>query len=295
DPILDLSIMKIPLFNIAVLAIMAMVLILYGTNLLNPLFLQNLMGYNAWRAGLAVAPRGAGTLVSMLLVGQLSRRGFDMRSLVGVGFALVAYATWMMGHWNLSVGTWALAIPIILSGVGSGFIFPTLSATTLSCVPKERMGYAASLYNMMRNTGSAIGISIVTNMLNSREQIHQAYLVQHFSVFDAWRMTARGARCAGLRLRARDGDRAEARSGDGLSDGAGAGVAARLQRYLSRARDPRSALYSDFSIFEEAHERCRCRGALRRGSVARSIAPGKAYRVTVAPHYSRLLTMADFR
>ena len=88
-------------------------------------------------------------------------------------------------------------MPIILSGAGSGFIFPTLSATTLSCVSKERMGYAASLYNMMRNTGSAIGISIVTNMLNSREQIHQTYLVQHFSVFDAWRMSARGSRMPG--------------------------------------------------------------------------------------------------
>jgi DHA2 family multidrug resistance protein len=197
DPILDLTILKIPLFDLAVIAIMAMVLILYGTNLLNPLFMQNLMGYTAWRAGVAVAPRGAGTLVSMLLVGQLSRRGFDMRPLVGVGFAVVAYATWMMGHWDLNVGAWALAVPIILSGAGSGFIFPTLSATTLSCVPKERMGYAASLYNMMRNTGSAIGISVVTNMLNSREQIHQTYLVQHFSVFDAWHMSARAAHMPG--------------------------------------------------------------------------------------------------
>jgi DHA2 family multidrug resistance protein len=50
---------------------------------------------------------------------------------------------------------------------------------------------------MMRNTGSAIGISIVTNMLNSREQIHQSYLVQHFSVFDAWHISARGARMPG--------------------------------------------------------------------------------------------------
>ncbi len=197
DPILDLTILKIPVFDVAVAAIMAMVLILYGTNLLNPLFLQNLMGYDAWHAGLAVAPRGLGTLVAMLLVGQLSRRGFDMRPLVGVGFAIVAYATWMMSHWDLNVGTWALAVPIVLSGAGSGFIFPTLSATTLSCVSKERMGYAASLYNMMRNTGSAIGISIVTNMLNSAQQIHQSYLVEHFSVFDAWRLSARGARMPG--------------------------------------------------------------------------------------------------
>jgi MFS transporter, DHA2 family, multidrug resistance protein len=197
DPILDLSILKNPIFNTSVLTVMAMVMIVYGTNLLNPLFLQNLLGYDAWHAGLAVAPRGIGTLVTMLFVGQMSRRGFDMRPLVGVGFGLVGYATWMMGHWDLQVGTYALTVPIILSGAGAGFIFPTLSATTLSCVEKERMGYASSLYNMMRNTGSAIGISLVTNLLNSLEQKHQSYLVQHVSIFDAWRLSEQGPRMPG--------------------------------------------------------------------------------------------------
>jgi DHA2 family multidrug resistance protein len=50
------------------------------------------------------------------------------------------------------------------------------------------MGYASSLYNMMRNTGSAIGISLVTNMLSSREQTHQAYLNEHFTPFGAWQL-----------------------------------------------------------------------------------------------------------
>jgi MFS transporter, DHA2 family, multidrug resistance protein len=66
--------------------------------------------------------------------------------------------------------------------------FPVLSAAALSCVARERMGYAASIYNMMRNTGAAVGIAYMTNMLISHQQIHQSYLVEHFSVFDAWRM-----------------------------------------------------------------------------------------------------------
>jgi hypothetical protein len=82
-------------------------------------------------------------------------------------------------------------------GIGMGFIFPTLSATTLSVVHRERMGYAASLYNMMRNTGAAIGISYMTTTLVNHQQIHQSYLVAHFSVFDAWRMTNAAPRMAG--------------------------------------------------------------------------------------------------
>ena len=197
EPILDLSIAKIPQFDISVLTIMAMVLVVFGQNLLNPLFMQDLLGYTAWKAGLAVAPRGFGTIAAMLIVGQLSRRGYDTRWLVGTGFAMLAYATWLMAHWDLQVGMGNLFWPIVLSGAGSGLVFPTMSASTLACVERERMGYAASLYNMMRNTGAAIGISFVTNLLSSRQQVHQAYLGQHFTPFTASMMSHTAPRAPG--------------------------------------------------------------------------------------------------
>lgn len=190
EPILDLSIFKIAQFNTSVVIITAMVLVIFGLNLLNPLFFQELLGYSAWKSGLAVVPRGAGTFAAMLLVGQLSRRGFDTRSLVGCGFVLMSYALWTMGHWNLEISLANVIFPMMLSGVASGLIFPILSASALSCVERERMGYAASLYNMTRNTGSAIGISLVTNLLNSRLQVHQSYLGEHFTIFQAWKMDA---------------------------------------------------------------------------------------------------------
>ena len=197
EPILDLRIMAIPAFDLSVGLIVAMSFALYGTGLLNPIFLQELMGYTAWKAGLVLAPRGLGTMCSMLLIGQLARFRFDTRPLVGVGFILMATALWTMSKWNLNVSTWVVIWPSIMMGVGMGFIFPTLSAATLSVVSRERMGYAASLYNMMRNAGAAIGISYMTTTLVNHQQIHQSYLVEHFSVFDAWRMTNAAPRMAG--------------------------------------------------------------------------------------------------
>jgi DHA2 family multidrug resistance protein len=188
EPILDLNILKIPLFDVSVIIILNMMLVVFGLNLLNPLFFQELLGYSPWKSGLAVMPRGFGTLAGMFLIGQLSRRAFDTRWLVGVGFAFLAYALWSMSQWSLEVSMNDVYWPMIFSGFGSGLIFPAMSASTLACVSKERMGYAASLYNMMRNTGSAIGISLVTNLLNSREQLHQAYLGQHFTTFNAWQL-----------------------------------------------------------------------------------------------------------
>jgi DHA2 family multidrug resistance protein len=72
-----------------------------------------------------------------------------------------------------------------------------MSAATLACVDRERMGYAASLYAMMRNTGSAIGISLVTNLLNSHQQIHQSYLAEHVTIFDAWKLDHAGSHMPG--------------------------------------------------------------------------------------------------
>ena len=189
EPILDLSILGIPVFSMSVLLMVAMSFALFGTGLLNPIFLQELMGYSAWKAGLVLAPRGLGTMAAMLIVGQLARYRYDTRPLIGIGFVLMAISLWTMAGWNTQVSTWTVTWPSLVMGVGMGMIFPTLSATTLSCVSRERVGYAASLYNMMRNTGAAIGISYMTTVLVNHEQTHQSYLVEHFTVFDAWKMS----------------------------------------------------------------------------------------------------------
>jgi DHA2 family multidrug resistance protein len=197
EPILDLRILKIPAFSFSVSLIVAMSFALYGTGLLNPIFLQELMGYTAWKAGLVLAPRGLGTMAAMLLVGQMARFRYDTRPMIGVGFVLMATGLFAMAHWDLQVSLWAVLWPSLVMGFGMGMIFPTLSAATLSCVRRERMGYAASLYNMMRNAGAAVGISYMTTTLVSHEQIHQSYLVEHFSIFDAWKMSAGGAHTPG--------------------------------------------------------------------------------------------------
>ncbi len=197
EPILDLRILGIPAFTLSVLLVVAMSFSLYGTGLLNPVFLQELMGYTAWKAGLVLAPRALGTMAAMLLVGQLGRFNYDTRPMVGVGFVLMSVALWTMSGWNLQVAMWDVVWPGVVMGLGMGLIFPTLSAATLSCVNRERTGYAASLYNVMRNAGAAVGISYITTMLVNHEQIHQTYLVEHFSVFDAWKLSNAGPRMAG--------------------------------------------------------------------------------------------------
>jgi MFS transporter, DHA2 family, multidrug resistance protein len=197
DPVVDLRMLKIPMFTVTVLLTVMLSFAQYGASLLNPIFLQEYMGYTAWRAGLALAPRAFGTVFSLILVGQLARYGFNTRRFIGPAFVITATALWLMSHWNAQIGTWQVTGPVILQGIGTGLVFPQLSAISLASVQRERMGYASSLFNMMRNTGAAIGISYLTAQFINQQQLHQSRLAEHFSIFDAWRMGEQAQRLPG--------------------------------------------------------------------------------------------------
>src|SRR6516225_583816 len=196
-PILDLRILKKPLFSIAVSLTIVHSFLLFGTGLLTPIFLQEFMGYSAWKAGLVMFPRSVGGITSMILVGQVARAGFDNKRLIGLSFALVGLGLWLMSRWNLQIGMWPMIWANVVMGLGFGMSFPILSAAALSMVERERMGYATSLFNMLQQQGRAIGIAYMTNVLVRNQQIHQARLVEHFSVFDAWRLSKFGAHLPG--------------------------------------------------------------------------------------------------
>ncbi|HZO81576.1 MAG TPA: DHA2 family efflux MFS transporter permease subunit [Candidatus Binataceae bacterium] len=196
-PIVDFRILKDRIFSLAVFLIVVMSATLWGTGLLTPVFLQELMGYTAWKAGLVMVPRALSAMFSMFAVGQLARVRVDTRPMIGLGFLLTAIGLWLMSHWNLEVSMYVIVIDSIVLGSGLGMLFPVLSAVGFSGVSRERMGEAASLYNLMRNTGAAVGISYLTNMLVNYEQVHQSRLVEHLSVFDAWRLSQRAPRMPG--------------------------------------------------------------------------------------------------
>jgi DHA2 family multidrug resistance protein len=193
DPVVDLRMLGDRNFTLPVSLVILLTFTLYGTSILNPVFLQELLGYTAMKAGIVMAPRGFGTMFAMLLLGMLSRRGFDTRVLVGIGFGLVAISMWAMAGLNLQADTFRIVWPTILQGVGTGLVFPGLSAAALSSMPRQRMGYAASLYAVTRNLGAAIGISYLTTMLIRQQQVRQSYLVEHVSIFSLMKIPAMGS------------------------------------------------------------------------------------------------------
>jgi DHA2 family multidrug resistance protein len=189
EPVLDLRIFKIFGFTLSVIIISLQALALFSINLLNPLFMETILGYDAWKAGLAVAPRGIGVIIALIAVGQLSRRGIRMQPIITGGFILGAYEVWRMSQWSTDITMRAVLLPIFLFGMGLGAGFPTVTALGIGQIRRERMGFAASLFGMMVNTGAASGIAIVTTALTARQQSHQAQLTAYFASLDVLRKT----------------------------------------------------------------------------------------------------------
>ncbi|HSC99051.1 MAG TPA: MFS transporter, partial [Casimicrobiaceae bacterium] len=139
----------------------AMGLSLFGGMLLQPVLFENLLQYPTFDTGLAMMPRGIGSLVSMLIVGRLVGR-IGAKPLIYFGIATGILGAWMMTHVGLDASASTMIVPLILQGIGVGFVFVPLSAVAFATLPKSLSAEAAGVYSLIRSIGSSIGISIVS-------------------------------------------------------------------------------------------------------------------------------------
>jgi DHA2 family multidrug resistance protein len=157
--------------------------VLYGSLVLLPLFMQTLLGWTAVTAGIWSSPRGVGTALCMPLVGYLLSKGWDGRKMLAFGFVVTGLALLGYSHMTLESGTWDIFLHQINQGVGMAFVFVPLTTLTMDPIPRPDMGYATSLYSVMRNIGSSVGISFVTTFLARRSQFHQSVLSSHVTPY----------------------------------------------------------------------------------------------------------------
>ena len=176
NPLVDLRVFRHRNFTLGCLLIALFGAAIYGLVTLLPLFYQELMGYTALAAGWAVSPRGVGAIIAMPMIGYLTAK-IDNRWLIALGFVLFAVASLWFGEVNLSIGQWTFLWAIIISGFGSGCVFVPLSTTTMAFLRNEEIGNASGLYNLLRNIGGSIGISVVNTIVARHEQLHRSELV----------------------------------------------------------------------------------------------------------------------
>lgn len=182
-PVVNLRVFRNRSYSIGTIMMSILGVGLYGSTVLIPLVLQTLLGYPALQAGIAMAPRGFGSFVAMPVVGLILTR-FDSRKLLALGVGVCALTLIQFSRLNLSAGYWEFFWPQIFMGLSLGFVFVPLTTVTMDPIPKESMGNATSLFNLVRNLGGSIGISAVDTMQVRREQVHIGVLGAHVNALN---------------------------------------------------------------------------------------------------------------
>ncbi|MGA3054534.1 MAG: DHA2 family efflux MFS transporter permease subunit [Candidatus Korobacteraceae bacterium] len=175
-PLVNLRVFRHRNFLLGCLLIAIFGGLLYGLVTLLPLFYQELLGYTAFAAGWAVSPRGIGAILAMPIIGVLTNK-LDARWLIACGFVMFGISSLRFGQADLAISQWSFFWAIMLSGFGSGSIFVPLSTIAVTGLANEEIGNASGLYNLSRNIGGSIGISIVNTIVIRHQQLHQNELV----------------------------------------------------------------------------------------------------------------------
>jgi DHA2 family multidrug resistance protein len=182
NPIFDPQMFKDRNFSTGLLfMVVTGVMLLAGLALLPPL-LQSLLGYSVLQSGFLTAPRGIGTLVSMIVVGRLVGK-IDSRLLILFGMVLMSWSLWQMSGFSLDMDQRPIIVSGIIQGFALGFIFVPLNTLAFGTLDPKFRTTAASLFNLARNIGGSVGISVVTVMLARNVQISHSDLAAHITQY----------------------------------------------------------------------------------------------------------------
>jgi DHA2 family multidrug resistance protein len=151
-------------------------LVLIVSATLMPPFLQQLKGYPVFTTGVVLAPRGAGMMVSMMMVSRLIGR-FDARVMIAVGFGLCALSLWEMTLFTLEVSESRIVWNGVFLGFGLGLVFPPLTTLTFATLPVRLRTEGAAINALLRNLGASVGIAVLVSLLARNTQENRSELV----------------------------------------------------------------------------------------------------------------------
>lgn len=164
NPFFDLSMFRDRNFSFGLFFAFMVGVMVFGVLALLPSMMQQLLGYPVVLTGLAVGPRGIGMMASVLAVGTLIKR-IDPRYLVMTGLGLVSLSMYMMSGFSLEMNVQTVVVSGIVGGVGNGLAFVPLSTMAFATLDARSRNAGTAMYTLIRNLGSAIGISVLQVMI----------------------------------------------------------------------------------------------------------------------------------
>ncbi len=184
-PLVNLRVLKDRNFAVGCLLIAMFGIAIYSMITVLPLFYQELLGYTAFTAGLVVGPRGIGSILGMPVIGFLGDK-LDARYLLTFGFIVFGVTSLIFGNIDLSIGPTTLLWPIIITGFALSFVFVPITTQAYGTLRNEQIGNASGIFNLVRNIGGSVGISVAQTLLTRRADFHQNQITNYVPQTQIW-------------------------------------------------------------------------------------------------------------
>ena len=170
-------------FVTALFLMLLVSLIMLASSALLPPYLEDLGGYTVTETGFLMAPRGLGTMIAMVFAGRLAMR-LDARYVMAVGTGLLLWTLWEMSRWTPSIAPWWLGSVSFVQGIGMGLIFVPMNLIAFATLSPALRTDGSAMFNLMRNVGSAVGVSITTTVLATSIQTVHSQLASDVTPFN---------------------------------------------------------------------------------------------------------------
>ena len=190
-PFLSPQLFKDLNFLIGMVLIFVVGATVYATLALLAPYIQDLMNYPVSTAGLVLAPRGFGSMLAAFFCGRLLTRGLSPRIMVAAGFVFAAYSEYRMVYWTPDISVAAFISTGFIQGMGVIMITVPIATIAFMTLPIDLRTEATSVFSLLRNLGSAIGISVTSALLEVSTQVNHADISSAVTPFN--RALASGA------------------------------------------------------------------------------------------------------
>ncbi len=176
DPIVDLKLLANRNFGTAVFLQLILGMVLFGSTVLIPQYLQTLLGYTAERAGEVLSPAGFVMMAMMFIAGRSLSWKIDPRLMVAMGYVVTSLGIYNLTRLSLDSSFGTVTFWRMAQVVGLPFIFIPISTLNYVGVPRSKSNQISSLSNFARNLGGSVGTALLTTFLARTAQTHQQTL-----------------------------------------------------------------------------------------------------------------------
>ena len=176
-PFVDLRLYRNTVYSSATAVSAILGIAFYGSSFIVPIFLQKLLPYSPFRAGVVMMPGALMFATFLMIAGMLVNR-VPARIFITLGLGLLSAALFWLSDIVMETSQGTIVVMLILRGIGLGFIFTPLINAALACLPMKDIAMGSGLFNVMRYIFGMFGIAVIETMIERREIIHKAIMAE---------------------------------------------------------------------------------------------------------------------